>query len=849
MPLIDLRNHIVSATGTWCNEAELAAQTPFSFTLADTHAPHRLMLRWPSDAVTIAGPVRLQISFQTENVTFAHAPGTAQLAMPQPTQAELVLEDAAAASVDVAGTSTAGIAINPNAAGATLALHNAATLQSSTVYSYTLDVPAGQVWPFAYDTRANTELGANHVDRVLIEVAGAHTQLEPVAAGCDLPCDWAVADRPDAASFFPVGCEPCDPAAVLRMPPMGTALSVPAAAGGCVRTRFFNGMFISREDLQTEQRYLRTKSRLHNRTLGQGVVWGLNVGLQAEQVCVLPGYALDCCGNDLTVTSVYKVDVASLLADPAAAPILSLGTGTEQRLHLLLEYVECPTDPRPVHADPCGPTQAVCEPSRIRETVRLRLVPPRHPDASGSLRDFLLTAEALHAKYGETVVAPADVPGLANVVLVVGGGATSVEVAPGQSTTVVANPLVIRPSAIDGVLTGGTMTVTDTTAGDVLFEGPMADFAVPGSAALTLPAGVESVQVTLSGWRAESPLAPFPRTQVTTGTATYSINRDPTGAEGYVVSGDEEEAARAEEVVRQGVCDTTCSPPTTSAAGAPAGPAADAGARGVWLHADPLSDAHAGDPKAAVLGIVGAWLQHSAAKASTAEGSSLSQIAASAIYRAAWLLLYGVDATDDRADVTQALQALLRGWCGEALYPGPTCSGTPHGVVIGCARVAGGAIQHIDPFAGRRNVITAPILMHGGARLGVAPVDATVNRLLSLLCCTAALPMPSTGTDEMGLVLEVLTDDAGNQVFLSLGTEAGVARAFVEEQGSAPASAAVHHVSLLQMAQLVIDAWDGAVPAATGEATVDRYTLNTTVQTGVLSLWVLRSSGLRGRLG
>src|SRR5262249_34980682 len=154
--------------------------------------------------------------------------------------------------------------------------------------------------------------------RVLIEPAFADQKLVPVQS-TDVPCDFAVADVPNTAQFFPTACEPCGTAVSVGLPPgMVTSLSVPPADGGCVRARFFNGMFITREDLEPEQRHLRTKLRLHNRASGAGVVWGLNVGKQANQVVVMPGYGIDCCGNDLTVTSLYRVDIPLLLGDPAA---------------------------------------------------------------------------------------------------------------------------------------------------------------------------------------------------------------------------------------------------------------------------------------------------------------------------------------------------------------------------------------------------------------------------------------------------------------------------------------------------------------------------------------------------
>ena len=68
------------------------------------------------------------------------------------------------------------------------------------------------------------------------------------------------------------------------------------------------------------------KNRLQNRAAGAGIVWGLDIGMQNASVCVKPGFAWDCCGRDLIVTSPYLVDAAALLRDPAAAAMLTQGS-------------------------------------------------------------------------------------------------------------------------------------------------------------------------------------------------------------------------------------------------------------------------------------------------------------------------------------------------------------------------------------------------------------------------------------------------------------------------------------------------------------------------------------------
>ena len=301
MPLINLTHYMEASAGVWTDPAQY---DPFSgFSAADSMAAERLMLRWPGDFVKLHGPLSIRVTVQAENMTFPSA-------FSAYFDAGNGLDGGGNAGV-VDGVS---LLSRRNKAGYAQYVH------ASTIYTYTLDIPAGQFWPFALAELVNAplvrldQIGNNLAYRILIEPAQSAAKLAPVVSCADLPCDYAVADQADTARFFPAACEPCGSGAV-GLPPGGTLPFVtPAADGGCVRTRFFNGMFITSEDLETEQRYHRLKSRLHNRAAGAGVVWGLNVGKRGEQVWVMPGYGIDCCGNDLTVTATYKVDVAMLLA-------------------------------------------------------------------------------------------------------------------------------------------------------------------------------------------------------------------------------------------------------------------------------------------------------------------------------------------------------------------------------------------------------------------------------------------------------------------------------------------------------------------------------------------------------
>jgi hypothetical protein len=187
---------------------------------------------------------------------------------------------------------------------------------------------------------------------------------------------------------------------------MTTALATVAdpTGGGLVRPRFFTGQLLATEDLQQLIDWVAAKDRLHKRlVVGDGVVCGLQVGCApcgGGHVVVRPGYAIDCCGNDLLLPCEQDLDVnamvRALLAQqrgvdcgdpcpPATGTDGQEGTQTPatHRYALHVCHVETLTDPLAPYAtdEPCDP--AGCEPSRIREGVRFELrcvEPDKEPD-------------------------------------------------------------------------------------------------------------------------------------------------------------------------------------------------------------------------------------------------------------------------------------------------------------------------------------------------------------------------------------------------------------------------------------------------------------------------------------
>lgn len=98
------------------------------------------------------------------------------------------------------------------------------------------------------------------------------------------------------------------------------------------RPHFFTGKLLTVADLDLEQQYHREKAKLHNRSLhGFGIVSGLKVSVDAGQIVVEPGLALDCDGNEIVIAALQTV----------VPPI----SGDSQASYVNLRYAEDNTDP------------------------------------------------------------------------------------------------------------------------------------------------------------------------------------------------------------------------------------------------------------------------------------------------------------------------------------------------------------------------------------------------------------------------------------------------------------------------------------------------------------------------
>jgi hypothetical protein len=775
---IDLRRYVVARVGDWTKNEE-------EFFRAD-----RLELRKASDGVTLAGPLRAHVAIVALN------------------------------ELDVYGTS-------------------AAVMSVRDAFSYVLELAPGQTWTYGSRSGSGNDLmstrslamaplaalGTNAGFGIVVRPAGpsvcatdpcapeAYRAPDPCAprgkssCGCQkspcacggerdaLPCDFAVASHPDLGFYFPASCEPCAPGASIgTLPAYGSALVVPPAPGGTVRTRYFDGMAIAKEDFETDWKNARLKRALSNRALGQGVVWGFRVARDGSGVCITPGYGLDCCGNDVILAAPYRVESDLLVRDPAARALVH--KRGPQRMHLLLEYFECPERPRPVHADACGRDAARCEMSRIRETARLRLVPPCDVEDDGPIKRFLaeltelrkdphmreVTAEVesggtradrVPFQVGFELLdqngKPYEPPETAELQPAVGANRQRADLFPQQQHSNVPYGRVrvrLRPKSgftfsaatvvrVQRVDANGDTVADDTTisvssdGAELFWLEPVGTvFNLPERAPEPIPAG--SV-FELRNWllrdaqgkeffaaRTELHLTHLHlQTWTSTPWGTDHLPNSEflnTVLHLQVLPSDVRMRSISQAPRRFPCISEACDP-----TGAPRFPAMFP-----FLHPDPLHRDGLGDVRAIFLAILYAWLVSEQAYADAGASDTQREQAVRAIYVAVWRSFYGTVPDSDRKDLSESLQRLFEAWCCALLYPGPTCRCEPHGVIVGCAVVEGGVIRSVDSWGGRRWVVLHPLLAHWGSQFGLMPLDAVASKLFDMLCCIAHLPRPNT---------------------------------------------------------------------------------------------------------
>ncbi|MGH7491690.1 MAG: hypothetical protein ACREOO_04790 [bacterium] len=154
------------------------------------------------------------------------------------------------------------------------------------------------------------------------------------------------------------------------------------------RPRYFCGQLLTDKDLDGAQRYVIEKNKLHNRYLvGSGVVCGLIVSCDPKNkgiVLVEPGYAIDCCGNDIILCKIVPFDVLRYLeacrreqtadCNSKNGDLASRPKDVQKDYDLVLSYNEEHTRPITALIRDKSCTVNSCEPSRTREVFRFDLI-------------------------------------------------------------------------------------------------------------------------------------------------------------------------------------------------------------------------------------------------------------------------------------------------------------------------------------------------------------------------------------------------------------------------------------------------------------------------------------------
>jgi hypothetical protein len=149
--------------------------------------------------------------------------------------------------------------------------------------------------------------------------------------------------------------------------------------GPYLALRYHFGMLLGEDDFKTEQRYHRTKMRLHNAWLhGAGVVWGFDVkaDLDKRELQVEPGLALDPTGRELHLDVEACVDVGEWYDKHAhEVEAQKRDDYVSFPAHIEVRFCSCATRAVPAIADPCEGAEADTAYSRTFETVEIRLLP------------------------------------------------------------------------------------------------------------------------------------------------------------------------------------------------------------------------------------------------------------------------------------------------------------------------------------------------------------------------------------------------------------------------------------------------------------------------------------------
>lgn len=164
------------------------------------------------------------------------------------------------------------------------------------------------------------------------------------------------------------------------------------------KVRYFHGMLMTDRDFREEQIYHNEKRKLLNRMLhGWGVVCGLGIKAtcpESSKVIITPGFALDCCGNEIVVCEDFEVDLKQpVICEEEQDPCADKNDQEECKYYIAIKYHEAPTDRVPVYAPGDACEEKACDYSRTQEGFCVTLcetLPRCTPSPEGVLEEDVI---------------------------------------------------------------------------------------------------------------------------------------------------------------------------------------------------------------------------------------------------------------------------------------------------------------------------------------------------------------------------------------------------------------------------------------------------------------------------
>jgi len=143
------------------------------------------------------------------------------------------------------------------------------------------------------------------------------------------------------------------------------------------RNHFFYGLLMDVARFEKDARYANAKRSLINRMIvGRGVVCGLNVEADGDNIVISPGIAIDGWGREIILPEARSLDPRALTDDEGTPTGTNAADGAV--VSICLAYAETDTDPVPVLVADCD-TPGNCAPSTVLERPAIVVREPQDP--------------------------------------------------------------------------------------------------------------------------------------------------------------------------------------------------------------------------------------------------------------------------------------------------------------------------------------------------------------------------------------------------------------------------------------------------------------------------------------